>query len=273
MDHQIDVLGDECEQQEIEFKAGIISARGLQKTKRELAMWTEKKETLQKSTDLDLALLAREDEKARNSIQMLKTDLQRVKNRIGTLTVVSPAYGQITEYNASVGETKNIGSRIAQLDSMDTLKLKANMDEYYLPRITAGNKGSFTYETSEGQKASCIVTISWISPDVKNNSFEVEFRFDSAPPNVRFGQRFAVRVELGKKQDAVLLEQGQFYQTTGGSWVYVVDPSGRTATRRNIVIGRSNPDYLEVLKGLSPDERVVVSEYSGFNGVDRINLK
>ena len=62
----------------------------------------------------------------------------------------------------------------------------------------------------------------------------------------------------------MLIPRGSFYQQTGGQWIYVVDGSGDRAVRREIRIGRQNPQYYEVLEGLSPGEKVIISGYDNF---------
>lgn len=273
LDHRIEVASDDCATKKALFDGKAVSRSDLQNAEKELEYLTAKREILVKSGELDLDLMKQQDEKITNAIERSKIDLRRLKERIGSLTVVSPAFGQIATFSASVGEIKEAGARIAQLDIMDSMKLKAEMDEYYLPKLAVGSKGSLTYPDAKGEDAACPVSISWISPDVKNNTFEVDFKFDAAPMSVRIGQRFLVRMELGEKRPAVMLEQGPFVQTSGGRYAYVVDASGGSATKKDIVVGRSNPDYLEVVDGLSPGDRVVVSDYSGFNGLQRISLK
>jgi HlyD family secretion protein len=273
LDHQIEVARDEYESDKALFDASAVTRNDLRKAERELEYLIGKRAMLLSSNELDIALRKQEEEKLRNSIEILRIDLRRLQGRIAALTVVSPAYGQITSFNASVGEVKVVGARIAQLDSMDTLKLKADIDEYYLPKIAIGNRGSFTVMDVKGEELPCGVSVSWISPDVKGTTFEADFKFDSAPANLRIGQRFLLRIELGKKREAVVLEQGPFFQATGGRWVYLVDASGSRATRKDIVVGRSNPDCLEVTSGLEPGDRVVVSDYSGFNGLSKISLR
>lgn len=273
LDHQIQVASDDCTMKKALFDGRAVSQSDLQKAEKELEYLSAKRAILVKSDELDLALLRQQDEKINNSIESTKIDLRRLKERIGSLTVASPAFGQIATFSASVGEIKEAGARIAQLDIMDSMKLKAEMDEFYLPKLAVGSRGSFTYLNTKGEDTECAVSVSWISPDVKNNTFEVDFKFDAAPMNVRIGQRFLVRIELGKKRPAVMLEQGPFFQTSGGRYAYVVDASGGSATKTDIVVGRSNPDYLEVVDGLAPGDKVVVSDYSGFNGLQRISLK
>jgi HlyD family secretion protein len=273
LDHQIGLAKDEKDRRESLFECGALPERELAKARKELDFLMEKRSILAKSNELDLTLLKHEGEKIRHSMDIMSLDLQRIEDRIRSLAIVSPAYGQITSFSASVGELKTIGSRIAQLDIMDRLKMKANLDEYYLPKLAVGTKGSFIYLGSDGKDIECELKLSWISPDVKSNSFEVDFGFGAMPMNIRIGQRFLVRVELGKKREALMLEDGPFSRSSGGNWAYVVDPSGATATKRDIVVGKSNPEYLEVLKGLDPGEKVVISDYSGFHGLDRISIK
>jgi HlyD family secretion protein len=272
-DHQIDILRVEYDKKTLLFKAGGVSEKDLQTAKRELDFWTESKKLLLEAQDLALELTRQDGEKIRNSISVLKIDLQRIRTRIANLRIQSPAFGQVTAFDASVGEMKPAGSRIAQLDIMENLKLKATLDEYYLPQIKVGNKGSFSFQRAEGEVVPCEVAISWISPDVKNNSIEVDFGFTGIQPYLRIGQRFVVRVEQGNKQDALLLNQGAFFQSSGGSWVYAIDAAGTAAERRDIKIGKSNPEFLEVLEGLAPGEKVITSDYSGFGDAVKISLQ
>jgi HlyD family secretion protein len=273
LDHQLQVAKAEYERDQALFEASAITRNELQKAKEELDYLSEKRPIVLRSNELDLDLQRQEDEKLRSLIEIHGIDLRRLRERTAALTVASPAYGQITDFNASVGEVKSVGSRIAKLDIMETLKLKADMDEYYLPKLAVGTRGSFTGMDGKGEDLEYGVSVSWISPDVKDTTFEADFKFDSTPMNLRIGQRFLVRIELGKKRDAVMLEQGPFFQTSGGKWIYLVDASGRGATKKDIAVGRSNPDFLEVTSGLKPGDRVVVSDYSPFNGLSRISLK
>jgi HlyD family secretion protein len=273
LDHRIDEASREYERDRALFEASAITKSELEKARSELDYLSGKRDMARRSGELDLDLLREGDERLASQIEIHRIDLRRLRERIAALTVVSPAYGQVTDLDASIGEVMNAGSRIAKLDIMDPLKLKADVDEYYLSKLFVGTRGSFTGMNARGEDVERGVAVSWISPDVKNATFEADFKFDEAPGSLRIGQRFLVRIGLGKAREAVVLEQGPFFQTTGGRWVYLVDGSGRQATRKEISIGRSNPDYLEVTGGLAPGDKVVVSDYSGFNGLSRISLK
>ncbi len=198
LDHQIDLLQNDLDRKEQQYKIGAIPEIELQKARKDLAYSTDKRVLLLQANELDLALLDQEAARTGENIDIMRLDLQRIRDRLANLTIVAPAYGQITALDASVGEAKNAGSRIAKLDLMDTLKMKANLEEFYLPKVEVGKKASFTYLAANADEVPSSLTLSWISPDVKNNSFDVEFKFDGMPPNIRIGQRFLIRVELGK---------------------------------------------------------------------------
>ena len=274
IDHQVDLLQSEYDVKSSLQPFGGVSARELQTAEKELVFLRQKRENMRTSQELDLALLEQDGEKVKSSIDIMELDLKRLNARVETLTITSPAYGQITAFDASVGETKAAGQRIAELDTMDKLKIRANLDQYDLPKIAVGDTATFAYQSGTEEKSECVVTLSRISPDVTSNALDVDFTFDGGMPRgLRIGQRLQLSVRIGEKRQATLLAQGPFYQTTGGTWVYVVDPSGSTATKRKIAIGEGNPDYFEVLEGLKPGERVVVSDYTGFPNLDTIRVK
>ncbi len=273
LDHKLELAQDELDREESLFKSGAAPESEYKKAKKEPAYWSGKRQLLLASQELGLEAIREEGAKIRDSMALVEIDVGRLADRVGALTLVSPAYGQIASFNASVGESKNVGARIAQLDILEPLKLKATLDEYYLNKIEVGAKGTFPYPDRKGEETLVGLTVSWLSADVKGNAFELEFAFDGPPPAVRVGQRLVVRVAQGRERDALLLEQGQFFQSTGGAWVYLLDGEGNSASRRAIVAGKSNPDYLEVIDGLKPGDKVIVSDYSAFGGAERISLK
>jgi HlyD family secretion protein len=272
-DHELDLADDDLERKGSLVKAGALPESEYRKARKDYDFLADRRRLLISSQEIGHEAIRAEATKIRASMDQLRIDVARLSDRVAALTLRSPAYGQVAAFNASVGESKNVGSRIAQLDILEPLKVKATLDEYYLNKLDVGAKGSFPYPDRKGEETLVALTVTWVSADVKGNAFEIEFAFDGAPPAVRVGQRLVVRVAQGKEREALLLEQGQFFQTTGGSWVYLVGRDGDTAARRAIVAGKSNPDYLEVLDGLEPGDRVIVSDYSTFGGAERIGLK
>jgi HlyD family secretion protein len=273
IDHQIDLLDDELRRQESLFEAGAVPESAYRKARKESEYWKEKRRLFLSSRELGLEAIRQEAVKIEDSIALLRIDAKRLSDRVRALTLRSPAYAQIAAFNAAVGESKSVGSRIAQLDIMDPLKLKATLDDYYLSKTEVGAEGSFPYPNRRGEEVRFPIVVSWVSADVKDNAFEIEFAFVGEAPAVKIGQQLVVRMEQGKEREALMLEQGQFVQSSGGNWVYLLGADGSSAAKKAIRAGKSNPDYLEIIDGLEAGDRVIVSDYSAYAGAERIMLK
>jgi len=202
-------------------------------------------------------------------LKRMEANLEIVKQNLENLTVKAPVTGQLTSLNAEIGESKTRGQRLGQIDVLDGFKIRVRVDEYYLARIDIGQKGEFSFAGETYQMA-----IDKIYPEVLNGRFEVDMLFEGEEPDgIRRGQTVHIRLELGDLSEAILLAKGGFYQKTGGQWVYVIDPSGDFAVKRDIRIGRMNPEVFEVLEGLEPGERVITSSYDSYGDIDKLILK
>jgi HlyD family secretion protein len=187
---------------------------------------------------------------------------------VDALTVRAPMDGQLTALDAEVGQSKPQGAVLGQVNSADRFKLTAQVDEFYLAHLSLGQDGLFTLG---GQPFRA--EVAKVYPQVINGTFKVDLHFDaSAPPGIHVGQAIDLKVELGGAARAVLLAYGPFYQDTGGNWAFVVAPDGTHAERRSVRLGRRNPDYVEVLDGLRPGEKVIVSGYEALQKIDRVEF-
>jgi HlyD family secretion protein len=188
---------------------------------------------------------------------------------VEALTIRAPMDGQLTALDAEVGQSKSQGAVLGQVDSRDRFKLTAQVDEFYLGRVVLGQEALFTVDGHDYK-----AKVAKIYPQVANGTFKADFYFLGTPPTgVHTGQAVDMRVELGGAARAVMLPNGPFYQDTGGNWVFVVSPDGHSATRRNVRLGRRNPEFVEVLDGLKPGERVIVSGYEAFKTMDRVDFE
>ena len=208
-------------------------------------------------------------------IKILEDDALRMQNnsrivrkRLESLEFRAPVTGELASLNLEIGQVIGMGSRMGTINVLDSYKLRVDVDEHYISRIVRNLTGDceFSGRVYNG-------TISTIYPAVNNGRFAVDMVFtDTVPKNIRIGQTSRINLELGESQKAILLSRGGFYQSTGGQWVYVVDPSGSFATKRNIRINRQNPRFYEVVEGLMPGEKVIVSSYDNFGNVDKLIL-
>lgn len=231
-----------------------------QSLRRELAIQSFRQDSLFRSVQI---------KQLEASLQRMEGNLSVSKQKLDNLTLRAPISGQLTSLNAEIGESKAQGERLGQIDVVNGFKVRAAVDEHYLPRIDVGQQGHFEFVGQSYQLA-----IRKIFPEINNGQFDVDLEFvGETPEGVRRGQTLHIKLQLGDLSEATMVDRGGFYQKTGGQWVYVVDPSGEFAVRRNIRLGRRNPQQFEVLEGLSPGEKVVVSSYDNFGDKDRLVLK
>ncbi len=204
-----------------------------------------------------------------SSLTRMMTNLELVQRSLDNLVLTAPVTGQLTSLNAEIGESKNRGERLGQIDILEGFRVRASIDEHYIARINIGQRGEFDFA---GESYSLEITR--VYPQVREGRFEVDMEFtDREPDNIRRGQTLRIRLALGALEEATLLARGGFFQRTGGQWVYVVSASGDQAIKRNIRLGRQNPQYFEIIEGLEPGERVITSSYDGFGDIDRLILR
>ncbi|TVR69583.1 MAG: HlyD family efflux transporter periplasmic adaptor subunit [Marinilabiliales bacterium] len=203
------------------------------------------------------------------SLRNMEENMRLVYQRLEAMELRAPVYGELATLNLEIGQMVNRGERLGRINILDSYKLRVEIDEHYISRVTQGLKGDFEFA---GSRYDLVITR--IYPEVQAGRFSVDMEFvNGVPDQLRIGQTFRIRLELGESRTAILIPRGGFYQSTGGQWVYVVDPSGSYAIRRDIRIGRQNPRFYEVLEGLYPGERVIVSSYDNFGNVDRLVLR
>jgi len=204
-----------------------------------------------------------------SSLTRMMTNLELVQRSLDNLVLTAPVTGQLTSLNAEIGESKSRGERLGQIDILEGFRIRASIDEHYIARINIGQRGEFDFA---GESYSLEITR--VYPQVREGRFEVDMEFTGREPdNIRRGQTLRIRLALGALEEATLLARGGFFQRTGGQWVYVVSASGDQAMKRNIRLGRQNPQYFEIIEGLAPGERVITSSYDGFGDIDRLMLR
>jgi len=203
------------------------------------------------------------------SVKSLTDNMKIIKGRLDHLMIRAPIDGELATLNPERGEVVTYGSRIGTVNILDSYKMRVEIDEHYIARINLGLTGECDF-ASLPYPAKVVK----IYPEVQNGRFYADMLFTAeTPPQIKIGQTSRIKLELGESKEAILIPRGGFYQSTGGQWVYVVNPSGEYATKKNISIGRQNPRFYEVLAGLEPGEKVIISSYDNFGNVDKLILK
>jgi len=204
----------------------------------------------------------------RSSSASLNQSLAIARASLDSLNLRAPVAGQLTSFDIQVGQSLQRGERLGQIDSNGRNKLRAQVDEFYLGRVAVNQVA-----TAEIGGRTYQLRVSKIYPQVRNGAFEIDLQFTGGEPaDLQRGQTVQARLTLGAPAQARLIPAGAFYNDTGGAWLFVVAPDGRSAVRRQVRLGRRNNDVIEVLDGLSPGERVITSPYTGFAERDRLSL-
>ena len=193
-----------------------------------------------------------------------RKNLDMMKDNLANLALKAPVGGLLSRVDVEVGQSIAAGQNIGQIDDLNGFKMRIDVDEHYLSRIFPGLDGNFEF----GGKTNSL-KVSKVYPEVRNGRFEVDMTFPTAvPEGIRRGQSVPVRLQLGQPTQAMLLPVGGFFSDTGGNWVYVLNANGDKAEKRNISLGRKNPQYFEVLSGLTAGEQVITSSYENFGDKD-----
>lgn len=209
-------------------------------------------------------------------MNQLETELRKmdetlvlVRERLNNLNVKAPVDGQLGMLDAEIGQSIGQGVRIGQINVLTDYKIEALIDEHYIDRVKKNLSATF-----ERQNKLFNLNVKKVYPEVRNAQFKIDLVFtDERPENIRTGQTYYINLQLGEPQKSLLVSLGGFFNSTGGQWIYVVDPSGDFATKRKIQIGRKNPKYYEVVSGLEAGEKVITSGYDLFGDNDKLILK
>ncbi len=246
--------------------AGYISREKLDQMMDELAYERRLREIATVAQQHDAVLMRQTNDLIEETNARLNANLAAARAQLDALVVRAPADGVLTALDAHVGEEKTRGQRLGQIDRDGGFKVKVQVDEYYLTRVKPGQ-----HVAVNADGTSRTLVVSKIYPQVKDRKFEIDLVWESAEPaNLRRGQAVAGKLELGDDAPAVVLPAGPFLEASGGAWVFVLDHDG--AVRRPVKLGRRNAESVEVLDGLRPGDRVVTSDYTGLDHIDRLSL-
>ena len=194
------------------------------------------------------------------SLANMRKNIQLIHQRKENLNVRSKIDGELGLLDVVLGQNIMAGSMIGQVNDLSDYKIEAMIDEHYIDRVKQGLSATFD---RQGQQFS--LTVRKVYPEVREGKFRTDFVFTGErPDNIRTGQTYYINLELGQPTESIIIPKGTFFQSTGGNWVFVLDPDGKKAYRRQIKIGRQNPQYYEVLDGLEPGEKVIVSNYEAY---------
>lgn len=249
-----------------EYAMGIRSKAQLEVSEDEYRYKTESTRLKLKSLQSDSSMTVIRKELLQNDRDREEKKLIRSRQRIEDLVVRSPIDGQLSFVKVTPGQQVAAGENIAEVKVMDQFKIHTSLSEYYIDRVTTGLPAAITYQ---GKRYP--LKISKVIPEVKDRLFEVDLVFTGEmPENVRLGKSFRVQIELGQPEQALVVPRGNFYQQTGGQWIYKVNANKTRAVKVPVTIGRQNPRQYEITEGLQPSDLVIVSGYDTFGEAEEL---
>lgn len=223
----------------------------LARDKRDLIIERQKQDSIYRTVQI---------EQLDNDLANMRRNMSLIRERVANLKIKSPITGELGQLDIVLGQSLTMGEKIGQINDLQDYKIEAQIDEHYIDRVKSGLDATF-----ERQGVSYNTTVRKVYPEVRNGQFKADFVFSgNRPDNIRTGQTYYLNLELGQPVQAIIVPRGAFYQSTGGNWIYVVKEGENKAVKRNVKIGRQNPQYYEVLEGLEPGEKVIISSYDTF---------
>ncbi|MCG6189777.1 HlyD family efflux transporter periplasmic adaptor subunit [Maribellus maritimus] len=257
------------EQQKALFEDELVSKEDYLQAKEDYEYNVQLQEINKQKMQNDSMIRITEMNQLEKELEKMTETLELVRERLENLNVKAPVDGQLGMLEAEIGQSIGKGEGIGQINVLTDYKIEALIDEHYIDRVRQGLNATF-----ERQNSLFNLRVKKVYPEVRNSQFQIDLVFtDERPENIRAGQTYYINLQLGQPEQSLLVSLGGFFNSTGGQWIYVVDPSGDFATKRNIRIGRKNPKYYEVLEGLEPGERVITSGYDLFGDNDKLILR
>jgi HlyD family secretion protein len=257
------------QQNVILIKDDLISKEEFIRSKEDLDMAIQSKELFVERQKQDSLFYSTNINSMQTNLENMRKNLKLVRERAENLNVRAPVEGQLGLLVPEIGQSIQRGANMGQINVLTSYKVTAQIDEHYIDRVRTQLTATLDRQGSEFN-----LMVRRVYPEVRNGTFKIDMIFrDSMPDNIRTGQTYYTSLQLGQPKVSVLVPIGGFFQETGGQWIFVLDPTESFATRRNISIGRKNPRYYEVLEGLTPGEKVIVSGYETFGKNEKLILK
>ncbi|PHR99893.1 MAG: efflux transporter periplasmic adaptor subunit [Leeuwenhoekiella sp.] len=251
------------------YNKDAIARQDLIKSENEFNYQKERMQLARQILAQDSIAVKQEKNQVSSSYERTQNALELMRRKVADLVVRAPVDGQLTSLDAEIGQSKNKGERLGQIDVLSGYKVRVDIDEHYISRIYTGQKGSFDFDGK-----SYTLVIKKVFTQVTNGRFQVDMEFESdVPEGIRRGQTLQIRVALSQEKQALLIPKGGFFQETGGNWIFKVSEDGSTAYKADISLGSQNTEYYEVLSGLEPGDRVITSSYDNYDEVQELVLQ
>ena len=250
------------------FEDKLIAKEEYLQAKEDYDLAVRRQKLINQRLDQDSIYRLAQVDQMEDNLANMQMNIQLIRRRKELLNVVSPIDGELGLLDVELGQNISAGQKIGQINDLTNYKVTGQIDEHYIDRV---HKDLLATSAKKDQDLN--LRLRKVFPEVREGKFKVEFVFtDKTPEKIRSGQTCYLSLQLGQPVDAVVIPKGTFYSATGGKWIFVLDSSGKKAYRRNIRLGRQNPEYYEVLEGLEPGERVITNGYESYGDATTLKI-
>ena len=266
--YEMERLGKKNELDREEHQIGIISKAQFEVAQDEFEFKQKNTQLLQEQLKHDSLLNIIQTDLLQNDLRREERRFERSRERLDNLIIRAPIDGQLSFINPILGERVSAGASIGELKVVDEVKITTRISEFYINRISVGLQAAILYQ---GERYPLKITR--VNPEIRDRQFEVDLVFADNPiDDIRIGRSFRIQIELAQPEDAIIIPRGNFFQSTGGQWIFKLNEAGNRAVRVPISVGRQNPRQYEVLEGLNPGDRVIITGYDNFGNAEEVVL-
>lgn len=260
IDNALQVLEPQYKRQKQLFEKKLISKQEFEKTEADYKYNLERRRITYEVYKADSVDRLRQIKELTFSERKMSQSLEGVGKILDNLVIRAPMDGQLSRPQLDPGQAVANGQRLGQVDIVGSYKVRVPIDELYLPRINEGLQATASFNNKD-----YLLEITYVYTTISNGRFDVDMQFvGDVPPGIRRGQSLRLRIQLSQSSEELLLPVGGFYKDTGGNWVYVLEEGGNRAVKRDVKLGRKNPENFEILEGLQPGDKVITSSYENF---------
>jgi len=251
------------------YKKGAIGRQDYESSRNNYSYQKQRMQLAKEVLSQDSISTKQEVHQAKSSYLRTQSALELMRKKVGDLVVRAPIDGQLTALDAEIGQSKNKGERLGQIDVLSGYKVRVDIDEHYISRIYNGQIGVTTINNK-----TYTLTIKKVFTQVNNGRFQVDMQFEgNVPEGIRRGQNLQIRVALSAEKQAFLVPKGGFFQKTGGNWIFKISEDGNSAYKVNIRLGSQNTEYYELIEGLNAGDKVITSSYDSYGDIEELILK
>lgn len=211
-----------------------------------------------------------------SNVQRLRAIVQFQRDRVTSMRVTAGEPGVLQQMNLELGQWVVPGQELARVAQPGRLKAVLRVPETQARDVVVGQAVQVDTRLSSGGGASSVVPgrVMRVDPAVQNGTVTVEVALEGAlPKGARGDLSVDGTIELERLPDVLSVARPAYGQPESTVGIFRLEPDGAHAVRVPVQLGRASVNAVEIVRGLKPGDRIIVSDLSQFDGSERLRLK